>query len=113
MTMTKKIDEPTIKFPNTPSIDIRLGLKHCNNKQALYFKVLNNFVKRYQSLQLDEIKSDERARTLHSLKGLTATLGMTTLSQLANDLEHSFESIKINIFSQELKHVCQSILNII
>ena len=111
MTMTKKTDEPTIKFPNTPSIDVILGLKHCNNKQALYLKVLNNFVKRYQSLQLDEIKSDERARTLHSLKGLTATLGMTTLSQLASDLEHSFESIKINIFSQELKHVCQSILN--
>ena len=110
--MTKKIDEPTIKFPNTPSIDIMLGLKHCNNKQALYFKVLNNFVQRYQSLQLNEIKSDERERTLHSLKGLTATLGMTNLSQLASDLEHSFESIKVNAFSQELREICQEILNI-
>jgi len=112
MTMTKRIDEPTIKFPNTPSIDIMLGLKHCNNKQALYSKVLKNFVTRYQSLQLNEIESNERARTLHSLKGLTATLGMTTLSQLASELEHSFENIKINSFSQELMLVCQSILNI-
>ena len=33
-----------INFPNISSINIELGLKHCNKNRALYFKVLNNFV---------------------------------------------------------------------
>ena len=112
MIMTKKTNAQKIKFPNTPSIDIVVGIKHCNNNQALYLKVLSSFVKRYQSIELNEIKNDERARTLHSLKGLTATLGMTTLSKITSDLEYSFENIKINAFSEELRDICQSILNI-
>jgi len=101
----------TIKFPNTTSIDIALGLKHCNNNHPLYFKVLNNFVKRYQSINLNEIPAEDLSRTLHSLKGLSATLGMTTLSQIIYELEISFDKIKINSFSQELYRVTESILN--
>jgi len=101
----------TIKFPNTPSIDITLGLKHCNNNQPLYFKILNSFVKRYQHINLNEISSEDLKRTLHSLKGLSATLGMVTLTQIITELEISFDTTKINSFSLELKQITQSILS--
>jgi len=100
-----------IKFPNTSSIDISLGLKHCNNNKALYFKILNNFVKRYGSIDLTEIDSDDLARTLHSLKGLSSTLGMVKLSEILNELEDSFDITKINSFTSELNSITQSIMN--
>jgi len=103
---------PTIKFPNTASIDISQGLKHCNNNKALYFKVLNNFVKRYRNIDLNEIHIDDLARTLHSLKGLSLTLGMITLAEILSELEVAFHSTKINSFSLELEHISQSIMNL-
>jgi len=99
-----------IKFPNTPSIDISLGLKHCNSNKALYFKILNNFVKRYGTINLNEVEADDLARTLHSLKGLSSTLGMVKLSEILSELEVSFHTTKINSFSLELSHITQSIM---
>jgi len=112
MTTQTTNSTPTIKFPNTASINISLGLKHCNNNKALYFKVLNNFVKRYRNINLNEIHPDELARTLHSLKGLSLTLGMSTLAEILRELEVSFNTTKINSFSLELESISQSIMNI-
>jgi len=102
----------TIKFPNTPSIDIVLGLKHCNNNHPLYFKILNSFVKRYQNINLREISSEDLPRTLHSLKGLSATLGMVSLTEIITELEYSLDTTRINNFSLEMRTITQSIMNI-
>jgi len=108
-TLTKNQDT-MIKLPNSKSIDIVLGLKHCNQNRALYFKILNSFVKRYQHLNLEEV--EDKARTLHSLKGLTATLGMTGLNQTLRELEETFNPILINSFKHELSQIVDDIVNI-
>ena len=100
----------SIKLPNTPYINTTLGLKHCNNNHSLYFKILNNFVKRYQHINLNEL--EDRKRTLHSLKGITATLGMTTLTEQLIELETSFNSTYVNYFQHDLKQVVSKIINI-
>ncbi len=110
MTTIQNSQEPTIKLPSTPYIDIVAGLKHCNHNRSLYFKVLNNFVKRYQHIDLDTI--EDKKRTLHSLKGITATLGMTSLSTQLASLEQSFDSKIINNFKQDLQKVVESIINV-
>jgi len=101
-----------INFPETPSININLGLKHCNKNQALYYKVLNNFVKRYNEIDLSSLSEEELKRTIHSLKGLTATLGMTQLHEILCDLEIDVNETNINNFLNELKIICQNILTI-
>ena len=101
--------ETTIQLPNTPYIDIVTGLKHCNHNRSLYCRVLNNFVKRYQNLDLNHL--EDKKRTLHSLKGITATLGMTSLSTQLASLEKSFDSHIINHFTQDLQKVVESIIN--
>ncbi len=99
-----------IKLPNTPYIDTTLGLKYCNNNRKLYFKVLNNFVKRYQYINLNEV--EDRKKTIHSLKGITATLGMTSLSQQLIELEISFNSTLANRFQHDLLEVVKEIINL-
>lgn len=101
-----------IKLPHTPNIDITLGLKHCNQNRALYLKILKSFVKRYQNLNLNELEEKERDRTLHSLKGLTATLGMVKLNQLLREIEESFNPIVINNFQQLLSQTIMDIISI-
>ena len=110
MTTIQNSQEPIIQLPSTPYIDIVTGLKHCNHNRSLYFKVLNNFVKRYQHIDLDTI--EDKKRTLHSLKGITATLGMTSLSTQLASLEKSFDSKIINNFKQDLQKVVESIINV-
>ena len=110
MTTQNRPHETAIQLPNTPYIDTILGLKHCNNNRALYFKILNNFVKRYQYINLHEI--EDRKRPLHSLKGITATLGMTILSECLIELETSFNSTLINHFQQNLLKVVKEIIRL-
>ena len=110
MTKQNRQQEIDIRLPNTPYIDTALGLKHCNNNRSLYFKVLNNFVKRYQHINLNEV--EDRKRTIHSLKGITATLGMTSLSEQLIELEISFDPIALNHFQQDLLKVIKEIIKI-
>ncbi len=110
MTTQNRQQEINIKLPNTPYIDTTLGLKHCNNNRSLYFKILNNFVKRYQHINLHEV--EDRKRTIHSLKGITATLGMVTLSEQLIELETSFNSTVINHFQHDLLEVVKEIIKL-
>ena len=110
MTTTQPTNQATVKLPNTPHINISLGLKHCNQNRPLYFKVLNSFVRRYQNINLNEV--EDRKRTLHSLKGISATLGMTSLTNSVTKLEESFEITYVNNFTQELDLVVENIINI-
>ena len=108
MTTQNREHKTAIELPNTPYIDIDLGLKHCNNNRNLYIKILDNFVKRYQDINLHEVK--DKKRTIHSLKGITATLGMTSLSESLVELENSYNPIAINYFQQELLKVIREII---
>jgi len=101
-----------ITLPNTPLINITLGLKHCNQNRALYHKILNRFVIRYQNINLQETKEEERGRTLHSLKGLAATLGMVSLAQILSKLELSFTETLIHKFTQELNEIVKNIIKL-
>ena len=110
MTTQNRLHETHITLPNTPYIDTNLGLKHCNNNYSLYFKVLNSFVKRYKDINLNEVK--DRKRTIHSLKGITATLGMTSLSKQLIELEISFNSTLANRFQHDLLEVVNEIIKL-
>jgi len=101
---------PPVALPQTSSIDTTLGLKHCNQNRALYFKILNSFVKRYQHIDLHHL--EDRERTLHSLKGLSATLGMNSLNKTIIELEESFEPTYINNFEHELSTIIKEIINL-
>jgi chemotaxis protein histidine kinase CheA len=105
----KSNQNEVIKFPDTPSININIGLKHCNKNQALYSKTLNNFVKRYSEIDLVDMEKEDRFRAIHSLKGLTATLGMTVLHEILCKLEVTFENSNITLFLEELQKVSNSI----
>lgn len=100
----------TIKeLPTSDYIDIDLGLKYLNGNKQLYLKVLNSFLTRYKDLNLKELTEDELKSTLHTLKGLSATLGMVELSTLAKSLHEKYETSLLSKFTEVLKMIIQDL----
>jgi HPt (histidine-containing phosphotransfer) domain-containing protein len=82
-------------LPSFNYIDTSIGLKYLNGNKILYLKILNNFLLRYKDtkqLSMDEISLKN---TIHTIKGLSATLGMTNLTKSATKIEkfHQKESL--------------------
>ncbi len=71
-----------IKLPWFKTIDTNLGLKYLNGNRELYLKILNNFLNRYGDLNIEHLNEEELNNLLHSIKGLSATLGMVGLSKV-------------------------------
>lgn len=95
------------RLPNFIYINTEIGLKFLNNNKKLYLKILNSFLDRYEYLKIDTLDSEELKDVVHSIKGLSATLGMETLNRLTMSTltESSIEELKINLFLviEELK----------
>jgi len=102
-----------LQLLNSPSIDTDLGLKYFNNNSTLYLKILNRFVERNNTLNLNTLNSDELRTTLHTLKGLSSTLGMLPLTSIIKQIENKSDKILINDFTQELSEIINNIKNII
>ena len=71
-----------IKLPWFKTIDTNLGLKYLDGNRELYLKILNNFLNRYGDLNIEHLNEEELNNLLHSIKGLSATLGMVGLSKV-------------------------------
>ena len=113
MTTDNKSNNIKLELLNSPSINTVLGLKYFNNNSTLYIKILNRFVERNDTLDLNNLDSDELSSTLHTLKGLASTLGMLSLTSIIKDIENKSDKILINDFTQELRDIINNIKNII
>lgn len=77
-------------------INTTLGLKYLNNNKTLYLKILDNFTKRYESVNFYELKEEELKRTIHTIKGLTSTLGMEPLYSSILEFENNNNDISMS-----------------
>jgi len=102
-------DDIKIKLLNASYINTQIGLKHFNNNKNLYIKILNSFNQRYENLNLYDLKEEELERTLHTMRGLSATLGMEILATHLEELAEKLEEKKINIFNQQLRDIVNNI----
>jgi len=92
-----------IELFDSKYIDTKLGLKYLNNNKNLYLKILKNFVNRYKDLEIELLDDEKLKDTLHTIKGLSATLGMTELSQLATTIYKMQNRDKLSNFSKILQ----------
>jgi HPt (histidine-containing phosphotransfer) domain-containing protein len=75
----------------TDGLDVKQGLRHCNNDPAIYTAVLQQFLLQYREgiNTTAWLTNTEQAKIeLHTLKGLCATIGALPLSSLA---AHSYQ----------------------
>ncbi|NOZ90497.1 MAG: hypothetical protein GXO60_04330 [Epsilonproteobacteria bacterium] len=92
-----------IKLFKSKYIDITMGLKYLNHNEKLYLQILKNFVTRYQDLDVESLDDDRLKDTLHTIKGLSATLGMSELSELAESIYETRNRDRLSEFSMILQ----------
>jgi HPt (histidine-containing phosphotransfer) domain-containing protein len=90
-------------------IDTKLGLQYLNGNEELYFKILKNFVNRYKDLKIELLDDDKLNSTIHTIKGLSATLGMTELTQIATTINETNKQNKLPEFSKNLKFILEEL----
>jgi len=103
--------EDNIELPNSQYININLGLKYLNNNKKLYLKILNSFIVRYNHLNLPILDEDELKSTMHTIKGLSATLGMEKLSTLAKKIHDKKTNELLEEFTELLALIIGDLTN--
>ena len=99
-------------LPNSKYIDTTIGLKYLNNNKELYLKILNRFLTRYRDFDIKSIKKDDFKNEMHTLKGLSSTLGMEQLSILAKNLHDEQNEELFSNFTQTLDAIILDLTSI-
>jgi len=94
---------------NSKNINTTLGLKYLNYNEKLYLKILNNFLTRYETLNVIQLDPLDLKSTMHTFKGISASLGMEALTLLAHEL-HEYPSERAMVeFSYLLKDTVEEL----
>ncbi len=76
-----------LAIPDFQYIDASLGLSLLGGNKKLYLRVLNNFYEDYAELRLENMNDNDFKRAAHTIKGLAANIGASSLEQIAAELE--------------------------
>ncbi|WP_157772779.1 Hpt domain-containing protein, partial [Pseudoponticoccus marisrubri] len=86
--------EKVAKPQQVENIDLQQGLRLAGGSEKLYHSVLNQFITRYKDFAdnfealLKEEDYPELMRLVHSLKGVSATIGANQVSENSASLEN-------------------------
>lgn len=110
---------------NFKSINSQLGLQMTGNRPELYVQLLDRFrtsqVANLEFLhhvnQLD-LQTTEFKRTIHTLKGVSATIGASQLASLVEDFERSLnnidhQNVSMMIAKGDLLSICELLSQVI
>jgi len=96
-------------IPTLNSIDTIKGLEYLAGNEKLYLKLLHNFKKDYENLEIDALDEESFRRTIHTIKGLSANIGAMALHTQAKSLEETKDEAHIDAFTQELHSVIEEL----
>jgi len=91
--------------PNFSHIDIELGLKNIGGNYQLYIKIIQNFLNDYRELNLNSLDKDSYKRVLHTIKGLSGTIGAKRLNSISMELYERDDIVISDNFRDELRMV--------
>lgn len=94
---------------NSKNINTTLGLKYLNYNEKLYLKILKNFLTRYGTLNVIQLDPLNLKSTMHTFKGISASLGMEALTLLAHELHECPSERALVEFSYLLKDTVEEL----
>lgn len=86
-------EEKESSFGFIEGINMSVAFASVNKDPILLREILISFVEQYKNLDLSNLPQDEFARHLHTLKGLSATLGMRNLHIITSTLEQNLKTL--------------------
>ena len=96
------------KLPTFDNIDTEKALKLVLGNEKLFVKVLIGLVN-YKDIKLEELADEEFKRTIHTIKGVSASAGAFALNKVAIELDETQNKELLPEFYAELKKVVDEI----
>ena len=97
--------EEIISLPSFVSIDTVVGLHYCGESKKLYLSILKNFCEKYRDVDLDLLEKSDIKSFVHTIKGLSLTIGAKSLHSLAVALEKKYSKVLVMKFHDTLSKV--------
>ena len=96
--VTKKVDsyeasenDDEIQLPDFKHINTDVGLDNLAGNKALYVEILKDFYAMYSSFEMNRDDKKEYNMQVHTLKGLSASIGATSLTDIVKRVDESKE----------------------
>jgi len=102
------VSHSNINLPLFKYIDTTVGLKYLNGNRELYIKILENFLIRYKNIDITALSEEELLNVAHTIKGLSATLGMKQLTEVLINMQKNQEQTTLK-FTKELEKILQEL----
>ena len=99
------VNVDALVIPNFKYIDVDLGLEHLGGNKSLYLTILKDFCAQYEGLKLQEDDPKELKMQVHTIKGLSASIGATALHDITLRIEESYDPELLKLFYIELDFV--------
>lgn len=97
-----------------PELNIEQGIRVTAGNSMLYLSVLQKFAHQYKSFSFDEMSTTEVDRAIHTIKGLSGSVGLKQIQALCTRLEKENVSTKDKaLLVQSLTSVCTQVLSAI
>ncbi len=110
--ISQKVDsyDPSINtdeliLPKFKYIDAEVGLEHLGGNKSLYLTILKDFCEQYQNFKLKEDNPQELKMQIHTLKGLSASIGADALHEITVRIEESYDKDLLKLLYIELDFV--------
>jgi len=101
--------EEQLRIPYFKNIDTSSGLLYLGNNQKLYMKVLDDFYNNYKKFTFNMFNDEEKLRTIHTIKGLSANIGARNLHKTIQELENNMSAKLVLQFEEELNKVTEEL----
>jgi len=98
-----------VVIPHFRYIDTDLGLSHLAGNKKLYLKILNDFLDNFEGVDLEKLEKEKFEITIHTLKGLSASIGATKLNVVVTKLNKTYSKELIIEFNQEMGAVLKEL----
>jgi PAS domain S-box-containing protein len=91
-----------LPLPEIKNLDTQDGLRRFAGETKLYLEILKSFMQKYEDLDLKALANDELSAKLHSIAGLSGTLGAQEIYKTTRKLEKDVDSKLLEHLQSEL-----------
>jgi signal transduction histidine kinase/CheY-like chemotaxis protein len=99
--------------PTLETLNVHLGLSYMNKNEKLYAKIIEQFYEKYHDLNFKLLEEDNFEITLHTIKGLSKSIGAMKLHHLVNALYEKYDKKLMDKCQEELEKVIGELQTIV
>ncbi len=92
------------ELPEFESFDKEYALKLVMGKKSAFMQILKG-IKQFKDMKFSSLEDEEFQRTMHTVKGLSASLGAFRLKELSKEIEQSLDRSILPQFTEELYRI--------